>query len=176
MPARALPPYSRVNRRPFPFVVALLALALIGCESDEGVVADSLAEVSMDLFASAAPSDGSDPASVSPSASASGVGSSAVEPATVSPSASEGGIGFEDDCAEAFRDVPAFGAIADVGGLQDALDSVDSTILACDELDEWRGEAEDAGLSTLGVDAEEFVRYRCDQNRELALAPICQDL
>lgn len=80
-------------------------------------------------------------------------------------------------CEEAFEDVPDLSRIDSLRQLQDAIDALDGTIEACDSLDEWTEQAqEQLELGNLSLDAEEFLRDRCEESETLAETVLCEAL
>lgn len=99
-----------------------------------------------------------------------------------SPTASpddDGGFGGTagSTCEEAFDDVPELSRIDSLRQLQEAFEALDATIEACDSVTEWTGQAEEQlDLGNLDLDAEEFLRDRCDESDTLSATALCQEL
>lgn len=80
-------------------------------------------------------------------------------------------------CEEAFEDVPDLSRIDSLRQLQEAFEALDATIEACDSVTEWTGQAEEQlDLGNLDLDAEEFLRDRCDESDTLSETALCEEL
>lgn len=80
-------------------------------------------------------------------------------------------------CEEAFEDVPDLSRIDSLQQLQEAFEALDATIEACDSVTEWTGQAEEQlDLGNLDLDAEEFLRDRCDESDALSGTALCEEL
>jgi len=78
-------------------------------------------------------------------------------------------------CTEAFQNLSTTD-IATVTSLSDAQSILDSTIQACQTLDEWQTAAQSV-IPTLDVSgAQDFIRQRCQESTTLAGSQLCMDV
>lgn len=171
-------------------LLATLALVLAACEGeDDPFAADGSPDATLDLFGSptgeaspdASPTGSPDTtAEGSPTATADvspGVSPGGTDDADASPTGSPGtGMG-NDECEDAFADVPDLTRLTSLSEFNQALEALDETIRSCDSVDEWTEQAErQLNMSGLDLDAEEFLRARCANSDELGDTPLCEDL
>jgi hypothetical protein len=175
-------------------ILASLVLVLAACQSEEDPFAgDGSPEGTIDIFGSPSPTTDMSPGT-SPDASATGspdmtTDSSPSATAGDSPTASPGttddadasptgspATGVGDDCEESFTDVPDITQLTSLGDLADAMEALDETISSCDSVDEWTAQAdEQLSLPGMDLDAESFLRARCDESDELDDEDLCEE-
>ncbi len=97
-----------------------------------------------------------------------------IPPSTMaSPSESEGTMAMS--CTDAFQNLSTTD-IATVTSLSDAQSVLDSTIQACQTLEEWQTAAQSV-IPTLDVSgAQDFIRQRCQESTTLAGSQLCMDV
>lgn len=178
-------------------LMAAFALVLGACEADDGTSPTPSPTGTLDLFGSPSPTaDGTIDASPtespdstpspSPTESPDGIGGAsptespeetdglAASP-TTSPDDDGGGLAGAD-CEGAFEDVPDLSRIDSLQEFQEALDAIDQTIEACESVDEWTENAEQQlGLANLSLDAEQFLRDRCEESDDLSDTELCEE-
>lgn len=174
-------------------MLASLVLVLGACQAEEDpFTADGSPEGTIDLFGSPSPTADTSP-DTSPTGSPDAdmtTGGSPTATADASPTTSPGGTdgadasptgspatGFGgDECEEAFGDVPDITQLTSLSDLAEAMEALDETIRSCDSVDEWTAQADDQlALQGMDVDAEEFLRTRCDAG-DLEDEDLCENL